>query len=129
MSEILLGVLLLLTVAWLIVRVRQNKADTKAESRPEPKKNSGYQAVAIKYSENSCNAAKAMTGRRFLVREAPRLPLADCDYGDCRCKFAHHDDRREKTERRDPFAHSGVTDGTGTYLQDRRERRVRRKDD
>jgi hypothetical protein len=120
MTEYLLGVLLVLTIAWLFVRVRQNNTAAKADSRPKPKKQNKYQAVAIQNSENSCDAAKAMTGRRFLVREAPRLPLDDCDFGDCRCKYANYDDLRSNSERRNPFSHPPITDGTGTFRTERR---------
>jgi hypothetical protein len=127
MSELLLGALLVLTVAWLVVRIRQNKAATKAESRPQAKNEGEYHAVAIKYSENACDAAKAMTGRRFLSNAAPRLPLPECDFLECRCQFAHYDDRRASRDRRSPFAPAGTTDGTGSYEQERREERDRRK--
>jgi len=68
----MLGALLVLTIAWLFVRIRQNKAATEAESRPSAKDSGTFHAVAIKYSENACDAAKAMTGRRFLSNAAPR---------------------------------------------------------
>jgi hypothetical protein len=122
----MLGALLVLTVAWLIVRIRQNKAATKAELKPQSKDRGEYRAVSIKYSENACNAAKAMTGRRFLSNAAPRLPLPECDFLECRCQFAHHDDRRAGRDRRSPFAPAGTTDGTGSYEKERRERTDRR---
>ena len=127
MTELLLGALLVLTVAWLVVRIRHNTAATKAESRPQTTNQGAYHAVAIKYSENACDAAKAMTGRRFLANAAPRLPLPECDSLDCRCQFAHHDDRRAGRDRRSPFAPAGATDGTGSYEKERRERTDRRK--
>ena len=127
MTELLLGALLVLTVAWLIVRIRQNKAAAKAESRPNPKSQGDYPAVAIKYSENACDAAKALTGRRFLVNAAPRLPLPGCDFQNCRCKFAQYPDRRSETDRRSPFAHLGKTDGTGSNVRERRGKADRRK--
>jgi len=127
MTELLLGALLVLTVAWLIVRIRQNKAATEAESRPKPKTVGEYRAVAIKYSENACNAAKAMTGRRFLERTAPKLPLPGCDFHDCRCKFAHYPDRRSKFDRRSPYAHVGKSERTGTFERERRLKTDRRK--
>jgi hypothetical protein len=126
MTELMLGALLVLTVAWLIVRIRQNKAATKAEMKPQSKGLGEYRAVAIKYSENACDAAKAMTGRRFLSNAAPRLPLPECDFLECRCQFAHHDDRRGGRDRRSPFAPAGATDGTGSYEKERRERTDRR---
>lgn len=127
MQELLLGVLLVLTVAWLVLRIRRNKAEAIAESRPEPKTSGTYSAVAISYSENACDAAKAMTGRRFLASAAPRLPLPECNFLECRCKFAHYDDRRSGGDRRTPFAPAGAPGGTGSYERERRQREDRRK--
>jgi hypothetical protein len=53
-----------------------------------------YHAVSIVSGSKGCDAAKAQLGRRYLSREAPRLPLADCGNPECRCHYAHHDDRR-----------------------------------
>ena len=75
----------------------------------------------------ACDAAKAMTGRRFLANAAPRLPLPECDYIDCRCQFAHYKDRRSSRDRRSPFAPAGATDGTGSYEKERREKTDRRQ--
>ena len=125
MQELLLGVLLILAIAWLVVRIRQNKA---ALSAPPTKTSStgAFHAVAIKYSENACDAAKEMTGRRFLSSAAPRLPLPECDYMDCRCAFAHYKDRRTGEDRRNPFASVGILASTGTFETERRERSDRR---
>jgi len=114
------AVLLAFTVAWLIFRARQNKATTEAEASPESKTEGEFHAVAMRYSENSCNAAKAMTGRRFLATEAPELPLKECDFDDCRCTFDHFSDRRSKSDRRAPFAHPGQTERTGTFEREKR---------
>ena len=129
MQELLLGVLLLLAVGWLIVKVRQNKAAERAESRPAIKDRGQYHAVAIKYSENACDAAKAMTGRRFLSSTPPRLPLPECDFPECRCQFAHYDDRRAPRDRRSPFAGGGVAGTTVSFEKERREEPDRRKED
>ena len=131
MQELLLGVLLLLAVAWLIVRIRSNKQDTSTSSGSTTKKKStAYHAVSIKYSENACDAAKAMTGRRFLATAAPRLPLPECDALECRCKFTHHDDRRTGRDRRSPFAAAGYgPEGTGAHEVERRGKPDRRKSD
>ncbi len=125
MQELLLGVLLILAIVWLVVRIRQNKAALLAP--PQKASNKGaFHAVAIKYSENACDAAKAMTGRRFLSSAAPRLPLPDCDYMDCRCAFAHYKDRRTSKDRRSPFAAGGVSGSTGKFERERREKTDRR---
>lgn len=127
MYELLMGALLVLTVVWLVVRVRRNKADDQAKKQTKTKIRGPYQAVAIKYSENACDAAKAMTGRRFLSTAAPRLPLPECNFTDCRCQFAHYEDRRTGRDRRSPFAPAGPSGSTGSYQRDRRNRIDRRK--
>lgn len=129
MYEMLMGSLLVLTIAWLVVRVRRNKAEDEKKKSAGREVRGAYHAVAIKYSENACDAAKAMTGRRFLSTAAPRLPLPECDYMDCRCQFAHYDDRRTGRDRRSPFAPAGATGGTGNYQRERRARTDRRKED
>ena len=58
-----------------------------------------FHAVSIAPGSNACDAAKARAGRRFLSREAPRLPLAECSCTDCRCRYLHHDDRRAYARR------------------------------
>ncbi len=123
------AVLVALTVAWLIFRARQNKAAMQAEASPESKTLGEFHAVAMQYSENSCNAAKAMTGRRFLATEAPDLPLKECDFDDCRCTFDHFSDRRSKSDRRAPFAHRGLTERTGTFERENRKTDRRKNTD
>jgi hypothetical protein len=127
MSELLLGTLLILAVAWLIIRIRRNKTESEKIKKPQQRIRGAYHAVAIKYSENACDAAKAMTGRRFLSTAAPRLPLPGCDYIDCRCQFAHYDDRRTGRDRRSPFAPASSSGNTGSFQRDRRDRTDRRK--
>ena len=126
MQELMLGALLVLAIAWLVVRIRQNREATEAESRRAPKDDEVFHAVAIKYSKNACDAAKAMTGRRFLSNAAPQLPLTDCDFAECQCKFAHYKDRRTGRDRRSPFAPGSATGGTGAFSQERREKTDRR---
>ncbi len=126
--KMLLFVALILAIAWLIIRL------TRAEPKPDkdapaqlPKGTSMYHAVSLKYSSSACDAAKALTGRRFLSSAAPRLPLPECDALECRCRFAHHDDRRSGKDRRSPFS-PGSTGATGTFQVDRRQKKDRRKD-
>lgn len=128
MSELLLGALLVLTVIWLVVRIRRNKAAAKADVLPKVKKHGEFHSVAIKYSENACDAAKAMTGRRFLANAAPTLPLPECDFLECHCIFSHYDDRRTGRDRRSPFVPAAATGMTGRHRIERRERTDRRKD-
>jgi len=130
MKEMLLVLALLLSVWWLVIRVRQNSVAEQAEKTPVANKvdsTSAFHAVSLKYSSNACDAAKAMTGRRFLSGAAPRLPLPGCDALECRCGFAHHEDRRTGNDRRSPFNPATYGGGTGTFKIERRDRRDRRR--
>lgn len=128
MKEVLLILALLLSVAWLAARVRRGKAEVQ-EAR-SPKKldsTSPFHAVSLKYSSDACDAAKAMTGRRFLSSAAPVLPLPECDALKCHCQFAHHSDRRTGNDRRSPFNPGVAAGGTGTFKIERRQRHDRRQ--
>lgn len=131
LKELLLVMALLLSIAWLVMRIRRGNAAIKAAPRA-PRASTAqvatFHAVSLKYSDNACNAAKEMTGRRFLSSAAPRLPLADCDALECRCQFKHHSDRRTHKDRRSPF-NPGVGSGaTGTFASERRDKKDRRHD-
>ena len=128
MREFLLLVLLAIAIGWLVWRLR--KPATSAKESTDVKETSIWHAVSIAYSHSACNAAKAMTGRRFLSSAAPQLPLPDCDAVECRCKFKHHDDRRSGRDRRSPFATRTFSgDGSGSFAKERRVNPGRREDD
>jgi len=127
-KELLLVLALLLSVGWLVARIRRGKGEFEAASSPRQLDNkSAFHAVSLKYSSSACDAAKAMTGRRFLSSEAPKLPLPGCDAAECRCGFAHHSDRRSGTDRRSPFGAGGYAGSTGVQRVERRSRKDRRR--
>jgi hypothetical protein len=118
----------LLLLAWFLLRLRkpaQKEATPKTEPRPG---SAAYHAVSIRLGQQACEAAQAMSGRRFLSSAAPRLPLADCNAAQCNCRFVHHNDRRSGKDRRSPFASGGFGGGTGSFETERRERPDRRED-
>lgn len=126
MTELLLFLTLILLLAWLSMRIlRGSKGKPDAAATKNLDSTSQFHAVSLKYSASACDAAKAMTGRRFLASAAPRLPLPKCDALECRCTFAHHDDRRSGTDRRNPFNTGTFMSGTGKMPM---ERRIRKKD-
>ena len=54
-----------------------------------------WKAVAILADDAACAAAIQLRGKRFLSRDAPRLPLPECTRQDqCQCKYRHLRDRR-----------------------------------
>lgn len=129
MQLTLFGIALILLVAWLYLRRRKTTAPPPVPNSLEETGDSRYHAVSIKFDSKACEAARAMSGRRFLSAAAPRLPLADCDSPECNCRFAHHKDRRTGSERRSPFAAAGFGGGTGSFEKERREKAGRRKED
>ena len=69
--------------------------------RPKPSNSGGdFRAVSLAPSIRCCAAAKHATGRRVLLREAPRLPLEACTMAtNCSCKFRKDADRRDSDRR------------------------------
>ena len=57
-----------------------------------------WHAVSIEGAHPACKTASRLKGQRFLAREAPTLPLADCSPQHCRCRFRHQEDRRRSFE-------------------------------
>lgn len=53
-----------------------------------------YASAAIHCDTAACAAARTVAGRRFLLGEAPALPLAGCTAQTCTCRFFTYGDRR-----------------------------------
>jgi hypothetical protein len=70
-------------------------------ARPKRSNTAGdFRAVSIAPSIMCCAAAMHATGRPYLMREAPRLPLEACTMpSNCSCKFRKNVDRRESDRR------------------------------
>ena len=92
-------------------------------SRKEPPAVSGplrpFQAILIYRGLICCDMARKFSDHRFLVRDAPPLPLAGCSLAKtCQCKYIKHRDRRAEPRRLIDF-------GVAQRLFDGRERRER----
>lgn len=61
-----------------------------------------YHCVAIHHRDGACAAVKRLSGKRFLSKEAPPVPLPACDAASCRCRYVHFEDRRQNGERGNP---------------------------
>ena len=135
MKLLLVSILVLLVGVWLYQRQRRAQAaaaDPPREGRDRRQigqESSAYHAVSIRLGRTACRAAAELEGQRFLSASAPRLPLADCDAGECDCRFAHHADRRSGSDRRDPFTSGSIGMGTGNFEEERRKVRDRRSDE
>jgi hypothetical protein len=75
------------------------KPPVRVKAAPKPLARD-FRAVSLAPSERCCGAANAAAGNRRLLRDAPRLPLADCTMpADCCCKFRKTADRRDSDRR------------------------------
>jgi len=86
-----------------------------------------FHAVSIKAGPACVQTANRYSGRRFLSKEAPLIPLPTCDTKNCRCRYVHHEDRRAGSDRR----HRDVWDPTTRLAKggDRRKTHGRRVTD
>lgn len=76
-----------------------NKPKSTGNSR-RPISKSDFRAVEIAPSVTCCSAAKQVTGRLYLLPQAPRLPLMGCTMPTkCSCKFRKTADRRDSDRR------------------------------
>jgi hypothetical protein len=72
-----------------------------ASSKPKPSRAApDYRAVSLA-PDSACQAVeKDVAGKRYLLREAPRLPLPTCATpATCTCRYRKHADRRENDRR------------------------------
>ena len=118
----LLGLLLFLR---LTSKKNQERPPTTRLHTDQPEQT--FHAVSIVYAQNSCQAAKDFEGRRFLSSAAPKLPLAECDVMECKCRFAHHQDRRKGSDRRNPYVNQFVGSETGAHKTEQRKIKERRR--
>jgi hypothetical protein len=121
-------ILVLLIAIWWLVRKKSEGVRETPDSQPRTRSgNTQFHAVSIKHSGTVCQAAIALSGRRFLATAAPKLPLPECDVLECNCRFTHHDDRRSNKDRRSPFSPGGAAGSTGSFTQEQRDGTDRRK--
>jgi hypothetical protein len=94
-GALLLLIVVIAVAAWL--GWRRAKARRRVAIKLD-RFSSRYHSVSIGYylyhHANACEAVKKLEGKRFLSKEAPRLPLPDCGAEHCRCRYVHFKDRR-----------------------------------
>ncbi len=122
-------IILILAVIFFVVRNKGSgsKPQSPAARSVKATATSEFHAVSIKFHSGACSAAKSLDGKRFLSSAAPRIPLAECDVLECKCRFVHHSDRRESDDRRNPYR-AGIAGETGKHPQEKRRRPERRED-
>ena len=107
--KVVLVCLALIAVIGIFLAKRQNPAKKKlnpsrkmlARAKSAAPPPSPYRATSITHGSDACNAVKSLDEHRFLLDDAPLVPLPDCDSLKCNCKYIRHKDRRdEEAERR-----------------------------
>jgi hypothetical protein len=87
----------------LLGKISREHAAKKPTSIAKPKRlnNTGdFRAVEIAPSATCCAAAIQASGRRYLLRNPPRLPLMGCTMPTtCSCRFRKNPDRRDSDRR------------------------------
>ncbi len=86
-----------------------------------------WRAVRVTPGEGACAASRAASKKRFLNRDAPRLPLADCDQREkCQCTYRHLSDRRGELRRSDDSGF-GIPKAVSSEKRRPGERRERKR--
>ena len=139
-SVIVAGALVFLLLAWFWLRsatVKTNLlqgegrgASVKvARSDPDPLMTTlkqDFRSVTIDSTASGapCQTAIELADERFLLADAPMLPLPGCNSNSCRCGYARQDDRRDFDRRANHDMHEAVCQSTG--ISNRRSLRNRR---
>lgn len=120
--QLLLLVSVLSLIALLVWQKRERRR--MDEIATLARAGSPYHCVAIRSRGEFCVAARALAGRRLLSSEAPTLPVPGCTSANCRCSYAHYDDRRVE-DRREMYRSRQMHDD---MRPERRLRKDRRRD-
>lgn len=101
--EVLIGISLIALLVFLLWRGHAAMRVSSAYAAPAKRgRQAGdYHAVYIQFcEEGACPAVRRHRGERMLAKQAPTLPLANCNEAECSCRYAHYDDRRKIMGRR-----------------------------
>jgi len=69
--------------------------------KPDAAQDETYRSVKLRICPRPCRAAQLMRKQVFLVAEAPKLPLPECNRS-CGCSYLPQRDRRAAKDRRHP---------------------------
>ena len=131
----LAAVILIIFLAFLFLKSRtsykktykaRQKSSLKNKTTPRKstqKTNAPYRAVSIEFGSNACSTVQMMIDKYFLVKEAPLIPLKNCQSTACCCKYTHHNDRRNTIRRPQTLSSTIAYESTG--ILDRRVKRGR----
>ena len=92
-----------------VIRIELMKTSPpRMSTRRSPIQHHPFHCVAIEGPADACKAVMALSGQRFLSKDAPGLPLRACDVELCECRYVHYDDRRHEMRRSADIGLPGV---------------------
>jgi hypothetical protein len=110
-------------VAWYFLRSESEPEKKSLVAKKSPKQTAkpvkkqarrNYKGASIQPGEHCCQAVREFGETRFLVEEAPRIPLERCDrISECLCKYHNHPDRRNGDDRRNVYGSMSTTGEIG----------------
>ena len=115
-------------IMFILWRSKMSKNTIAIETLVTERSEKKFRAVRVKPCDDSCEPAKWVSQKVYLVKELSRLPLESCDrFLECECKFSQYEDRRQNEDRRsDSTILQNVFDGTNNR---KREKKGRRNED
>lgn len=84
-----------------------NKGRSAQQAASESKKSNNQSFRGVKVcadNETCCQMVRTITNERFLLEEAPMLPLSLCDAAVCNCTYQRINDRRGSLRRASDLA-------------------------
>lgn len=123
-------------VAWYFLRSDTDNDSKVSRPRlrvaPKPEvttkaRRRNFKGASIQPGDKCCQAAREQANTRYLVEEAPRIPLERCDLiGECVCKYHNHPDRRAGDDRRNLFGSLSTSGEIGSEVSNIRSGMDRR---
>lgn len=124
--------LVVLTIAACILLLGRRSSAPRSRSTGQGSDNASlppYAAVSIHCEKGACDSARAINDKRYLLREAPVLPLAGCTSRNCTCRYERHEDRRSSAGDRRARESQTTTEYVNEGYLERRLQRGRRSTD
>jgi len=98
----------LVTIGIGVFLVMRKPTQSKKATAKAPKQKTGngpaakssasdfpFQSVSIMTAKICCDGATNLSGQKFLIKQAPKLPLSQCTSCACKCGYIRHTDRRD----------------------------------
>lgn len=100
-----IAVIVLILVACCVWYVSERSATRLKKALDDnaagPLFQSQFKCVVVNLCAHPCKKAREYQSKPILAKDAPSLPLQDCNAITCQCSFLRYDDRRMGTDRRD----------------------------